>query len=89
MTLSAYLISILFATVLGLLFHVIVGGRGWRILFFVLCSLLGFFVGNSIGAVTGWTWLNVGPIHTIPAALCAIGAMLLGRWLGKIQKETK
>jgi hypothetical protein len=42
MTLSAYLISLVFAAILALLFHVIVGGRGWRILFFVFCSWIGF-----------------------------------------------
>jgi hypothetical protein len=88
MTLPAYLISFVFATVLGLLFHVIVGGRGWRIVFFVLCSILGFFIGNLIGAAIDWKWLNVGPIHVIPATLGAVGLMLLGRWLGKVQKSS-
>jgi uncharacterized protein YacL len=87
MTPSAYLISLLFATVLGLLFHVIVGGRGWRIIFFIICSVLGFFVGNLIGSAVDWKWLNVGPVHTVPAALSAIAIMLLGRWLGKVQKS--
>jgi uncharacterized membrane protein YeaQ/YmgE (transglycosylase-associated protein family) len=87
MTLSAYLISLAFASVLGLLFHVIVGGRGWRIIFFVLCSWVGFFIGNILGTALGWKWMNVGPIHLIPAILGAIGIMLLGRWLGKVQKN--
>jgi uncharacterized membrane protein len=86
MTLSAYLISVAFATVLGLLFHVIVGGRGWRIIFYVLCSVSGFFLGSIIGAALKWEWLNVGPIHIIPASLGAIGVMLLGCWLGKVQR---
>jgi hypothetical protein len=88
MTLSAYLISLVFATVLGLLFHVIVGGRGWRILFFILCSIMGFFLGNMTGAAFNWKWLNVGPVHAIPAALGAIGILLLGRWLSKVQKSS-
>jgi uncharacterized membrane protein YeaQ/YmgE (transglycosylase-associated protein family) len=88
MTLSAYLISLVFATVLGLLFHVIVGGRGWRILFFILCSILGFFLGNLIGGALNWKWLNVGPVHVIPATLGAIGILLLGCWLGKVQKSS-
>jgi hypothetical protein len=89
MTLSAYLISLVFAAILALLFHVIVGGRGWRILFFVFCSWIGFFLGNGIGAVVGWKWLNVGPIHSIPASLGAIGVMFLGRWLSKVQQNPK
>ena len=89
MTLSAYLISLVFATILGFIFHVIVGGRGWRILFFVFCSWLGFLLGNSLGVAVGWKWLNVGPIHSVPASLGAMGVMLLGRWLGKGQPEPK
>jgi uncharacterized protein YacL len=88
MTLSAYLISLLFASILGLLFHVIVGGRGWRIIFYIICSILGFFLGNLLGAVVGWKWLNVGPIHTVTATIGAIGILLLGRWLGKVQKNS-
>ena len=88
MTLSAYLISLIFATVLGLLFHVIVGGRGWRILFFILCSILGFFLGNLIGGALNWKWLNVGPVYAVPATLGAIGILLLGRWLGTVQKSS-
>jgi len=87
MTPSAYLISLVFAVVLGLLFHVIVGGRGWRILFFVICSILGFFLGNLIGYAVDWKWMNVGPVHAVPATLSAIVVMLLGRWLGKVQKN--
>ncbi len=89
MTLSAYLISFVFATILALLFHVVVGGRGWRILFFIFCSWIGFFLGNSIGAAIGWKWLNVGAIHSVPASLVAIGAMMLGRWLSKVQQVPK
>jgi hypothetical protein len=33
--------------------------------------------------------LNVGPIHSVPATLGAIGSMLLGRWLSKIQQNPK
>jgi hypothetical protein len=88
MTLSAYLISIVFATIIGLLFHVIVGGRGWRIIYYILCSWIGFFLGNLIGAGVHWTWLNVGPIHTLTASLGSIGMLLLGRWLGKVQRPS-
>lgn len=87
MTISAYLISFLFASILGLLFHVIVGGRGWRIIFYIICSWIGFFFGNLLGAVFGWKWLNVGPIHVVPAIIGSIVILLLGRWLGKIQNK--
>jgi uncharacterized membrane protein YeaQ/YmgE (transglycosylase-associated protein family) len=87
MTLSGYLLSFIIATLLGLLFHVIVGGRGWRIILFVFCSWIGFFVGNSLGSVIDFKWLNIGPIHTLAASLGSIVFMLLGRWLGKTQKR--
>jgi len=87
MTLSAYLLSFLFSTVLGLIFHVIVGGRGWRIIFFILLSWLGFILGNIIGGSIGWQWLNIGSIYSIPASLGSIITLLLGFWLGKVQKN--
>ena len=86
MTLPAYLLSFLFATILGLIFHVIVGGRGWRIIYFVLLSWIGFFLGNAIGQAVEWKWMNVGAIHSIPASIGSILILLLGFWLGKVQK---
>jgi len=87
MTLSAYLLAFVFATILGLLFHVIVGGRGWRIIFFVICSWIGFAIGNYLGSALEWKYFNIGVIYVIPASLCSIVIMLLGRWLSSPQKR--
>jgi hypothetical protein len=86
MTLPAILLSLLFASILGLTFHIIVGGRGWRILFYVLFSWLGFVLGNAVGNAINWKWMNVGPIMAIPASLGSIITMGLGYWLGKVKK---
>jgi hypothetical protein len=88
MTLSVLLLAFLFSSILGLVFHVIVGGRGWRILFYLFLSWLGFILGNGLGGSIGWEIWNVGMIKTIPASLGSIILLLLGWWLGKVQKRT-
>lgn len=88
MTLSALLLAFLFSSVLGLLFYVIVGGRGWRILLYLVLSWIGFALGNGLGGAIGWEVLQVGPVNTIPATFGSLILLLLGWWLGKVQNKS-
>ncbi|HVO43518.1 MAG TPA: hypothetical protein VMT34_12885 [Aggregatilineales bacterium] len=69
------------ATLLGALFHFIVGGDIRRLALFLLASWLGFALGQIIGAALAITVLDIGPLHTFSATLGALLALLAARLL--------
>ena len=63
------------ATMIGLAFHVIMGGNARRMVLFIVTSWLGFLLGQYIGGYLGIALLKIGVVHLLPASLGAIGLL--------------
>ncbi|MDW8173718.1 MAG: hypothetical protein RML73_14675 [Anaerolineae bacterium] len=61
--------AFIIATLMGAVFHLIVGGDARRLAFFLLASWLGFAMGQSFGAGSGISWVVIGEIHILTAVL--------------------
>ena len=69
------------ATMLGLGFHVIVGGSARRMVLFVLTSWTGFLLGQYIGDIFAIDALKLGLVRLLPASSCALVLLLFARRL--------
>ena len=87
MTFPSILFGIVVATFLGAIFHFWQGGKLGKLLYFVLISLIGFWVGHILAGLQGWLFGRVGPLNFGPAVLFAILFLIIGGWLGNLEIE--
>lgn len=81
MTIPNLVFAFLVSALLGVIFHIIRGGNGWRLLLYILISCAGFFLVNWLGKSFGW---SLNPFGVIDAGLGAVGSvffLILGDWL--------
>lgn len=83
MTLPALFYGLLLASLYGTAFHLWVGGKGLKLLFYILLSWAGFLAGHYLGAYLGWTFASIGPLNTGLGTALSVLFMILGNWLGK------
>lgn len=87
MTLPSLLFALVLASLCGMLFHLLRGGNGWRLLLDFGLSALGFALGQLISAWRGW---NLIPFGTLDLALGVFGSiivLLIGDWLGRFEAK--
>jgi uncharacterized membrane protein YjjP (DUF1212 family) len=65
------------ATLIGALFHLIFGGRGRRLLLFIVMSWLGFGMGDAAGRSLGIALFKVGDLHFAFAISGCVFVLLL------------
>lgn len=81
LTLPVIVLGFVIAMLLGALYHGIRGGGGWRLLFFLGLSILGFTVGHFLGAWLGWNFLLIGSLNLGMAIIGDILFLVIGDWL--------
>lgn len=81
LTLPVIVLGFVIAMSLGALYHGIRGGGGWRLLFFLGLSILGFTVGHFLGAGLGWNFLLIGSLNLGMAIIGGILFLAIGDWL--------
>jgi hypothetical protein len=81
LTLPVIVLGFVIAMLLGALYHGIRGGGGWRLLFFLSLSILGFTVGHFLGAGLGWNFLLIGSLNLGMAIIGCILFLVIGDWL--------
>lgn len=85
MTLPALLFGWLTASLIASLYHLVRGGAGWRLLFYLALSWAGFAAGQWLGGWLGVGFFSVGPLNMGPAALGSLILIALGDWLSHQQ----
>lgn len=60
------------ATLLGAVFHLIVGGDARRLALFLLAGWLGFAIGHIVGVSLEIDLLNIGTLRVFPAVVGAL-----------------
>ena len=84
MTIPSILFALVFALLIGALFHAVRGGSGWRLLLHFGLGILGFALGQGVAYFFGFTLFVLG---TIDIGLGVIGSLLilaLGSWLIRV-----
>ncbi len=89
MTAPNFVFGMVIATLLGVLFHLWRGGSLGRLLFYILASWFGFWVGQAIGGWTGIRFLSIGALRLATAVPVAIVALLIGHWLVQIDTDSE
>jgi hypothetical protein len=88
MTIPALLLGFLVATLLGAVFHLILGGGVGRLALYILFSLIGFWSGHLTNWLFGWKFILLGPLNLGVAIAGSILALLLGYWLSLVEITT-
>lgn len=69
------------ATLLGALFHLIMGGDARRLALFLLAGWIGFGLGHLLGAVFGVSLLSIGTLRMFTASIGALIALIVAHIL--------
>jgi hypothetical protein len=86
MTLPAFLLGTLIASFLGVAFHFWRGGSLAHLLFYLVMSWAGFWLGQILAAWFGFTFITYGPLHLGLAVLTCLVFLVIARWLSKTTK---
>ena len=85
MTVPDLVLAFLVAALYGSLFHFVRGGNGWRLLFHLSLSLLGFTLGQMIGGVGNLEFFPIGSLHFGIASIASVLFLIVGEWLSRIE----
>ncbi|MCA1900308.1 MAG: hypothetical protein LDL50_06330 [Chloroflexi bacterium] len=89
MTLPLLLLALLIALPLGALFHVLRGGNGWRLLLYLMLSVLGFAAGQALSMWRGWYLLRFGALEVGAGMIGSFIFLAAGDWLSRIETNGK
>ncbi len=65
----AFVFAFVLASLYGLVFYVVWGHGGWRLVLYGLVSVLGFFLGQGIARLVGLALLNIGEVNVVEGTL--------------------
>lgn len=85
MTLPAFFLGAMIATLLGAAFHLWQGGSGGRLLLYLALAWAGFWIGQWLGAQFNLTFFGIGPLNLGAAILGSLGMLGLGWWLSRVE----
>jgi hypothetical protein len=87
MIIPAIFYSFLLASLLGSLFHFWKGGGGGRLIFILVLSWVGFYLGHLLGTHWNFTIFNIGPVQGGLGVVGSIALMFLGNWFTQLDKS--
>lgn len=87
MTVPALLFALLVAILYGALYHLLRGGGFWRLLLFLILSVLGFAAGHLVGLWRGWVFLPLGSLNLGISTIGSILFLLTGDWLSRVEPK--
>lgn len=85
MTIPALLFALLIALLCGVLFHLLRGGGGWRLLLYIGLSVLGFTLGQAVSMWLGWNLFMFGALDIGMGVIGSLVFLTLGDWLSRIE----
>ncbi|MBN2116389.1 MAG: hypothetical protein JW730_07455 [Anaerolineales bacterium] len=89
MTLPTLLFALLIALLYGAFYHLMRGGRVWRLFLYFGLSILGFAAGHLVGIWRGWTFLPVGSLNVGLSSIGSLLILILGDWLSRIEGKDR
>ncbi|HAV75888.1 MAG TPA: hypothetical protein DCX53_00895 [Anaerolineae bacterium] len=88
MTFPAFLFALLVALLYGALYHLLRGGRFWRLVLYLSLSTLGFTAGHLIGLWRGWVLLPLGSLNVGMSTIGSVLILVIGDWLSRIETRS-
>ena len=91
MTTPALLYGFLIASLYGTLYHLLRGGKFWRLVFYLLLAWAGFAAGHFLGEWQNWVFVPFGPWNFGMATIGSLVFLGVGDWLSRIEfkRESK
>jgi len=87
MTIPALIFGFLSATLIGVAFHLLRGGRAGRLVIYVIFSWAGFISGHLLAEYLGWDFASVGPLRLGAALIGSFLFLAIGYWLSLVSSE--
>jgi uncharacterized membrane protein YeaQ/YmgE (transglycosylase-associated protein family) len=75
-----FVFAFVVATLIGSLFHLIVGGNARRLALFLIAGWVGFVLGHLGGKSLGIAFYAVGELYIVPATIGSLFA-LIAAWI--------
>ncbi len=85
MTLPTLFFAFLIAFLYGALYHLIRGGKFWRLILYLFLSTAGFAVGHLIGLWRGWILIPLGSLNLGMSSIGSIIILVTGDWLSRLE----
>lgn len=89
MNFPSFIFGLIFAVLLGALFHLWKDGGFWKLLLYIGLSVIGAVVGHLIAQNSGFSFLTIGTMHLGGAILGSIVFLLVGHWLSLVEIKPK
>ena len=86
---STVLLAVIIAIFYGVMYHLVRDGGFWRLILFVVLSVLGFTLGHAVGMLRSWNFLALGSLNLGMATLGSLAFLLLGDWLVRIRPSSE
>jgi hypothetical protein len=87
MTAPAMIFSFLLATLYGSAFHLWKGGGLGRLVFLLILSWVGFYLGHLAGSRWDLPFLMIGPVNGGFGSLGSIFLLFIGNWFTQLDKS--
>ena len=89
MTVPGIYFSLLIASGLGLLFHLIRGGSLGRLLLYLAAAWIALIAGHFVAEWLDWHFIRVGPINLFAALLAAVIGLLAAALLAGPERSRR
>ena len=89
MTIPTIAFGVLLALFCGAFYHFVRGGSTKRLALFLVLSLVGFWLGDSLAWSMGWTFAQVGILNAGIGAIFSFVVMIVGDILSHVRLASK
>jgi len=84
MNASSISLSLIVALIYGALYHLLRNGGFWRLILYLVLSIIGFAIGLVINQWQDWVILPVGNLDFALPSVGSLALLVLGDWLSRI-----
>ena len=85
MTLPGLALGTFIGALIGAILHLVVGGHIGRLFLYILLGIAGFWAGQILAEVAGWTFISFGVLHLGLAIPVCLAVSAVGYWLSLVQ----
>jgi hypothetical protein len=89
MTLPSIVLGLVISTLYGAGFHLWKGGSLGRLILYLILGWAGFWIGQLLASLLGWSFDRVGGLHLGAATVGSLLFLTLGYWLSLVEVERK
>lgn len=77
-------LAFIVASLYGLVFYLIFGHGGWRLVFYWGVSVIGFFIGEWVASIVGLAIFNIGEMNLVEGTLVSWLCLFAAKtWRGR------